>query len=467
MKTTANLIVFVLVLLQSISVLAQVHEKQTYCNPIDLDYKYGELIPRHRAYFKDEETICRSSADPVLINHKVKGKTEGYYLFGTSARGYWKSDDLLTWKHVSPANWPVSYLYGGKPQKPVEKDMIAPAAFSANDTLFVMPSSHHTAAPIYYSTDPASGHFEVYNKSLTFPEITNPSGLWDPALYFDEELDKWYLYYGSSNVYPIVGCELNPNKKLEISGPLKHLIYLYPDQHGWERFGWDHRAENRPSYMEGAWMTKHDGKYYLQYGAPETGDNIYGTGTYIRTSPLGPFTYAPNNPVGYKPGGFVNGVGHGNTFCDKYGNCWNTGTCWVGVNWVFERRIVMLPAVFDADGDMYPNSPFADFPHYVPSAKLEGRQDLFTGWMLLSYNKPCKDSSQMNEKYSAANVTNEDMRSYWVAASNKKGEALTLDLEADCRINAIQINYADFKVKPDLFEPLKKSEEYNGTVYSQ
>ena len=35
-----------------------------------------------------------------------------------------------------------------------------------------------------------------------------------------------------------------------------------------------------------------------------------------RDMPLGPFTYAPYNPVAYKPGGFVQGAGHGSTFED-------------------------------------------------------------------------------------------------------------------------------------------------------
>ncbi len=79
-------------------------------------------------------------------------------------------------------------------------------------------------------------------------------------------------------------------------------------------------------------MTKHDGKYYLQYGAPGTEYNAYANGTYVADSPTGPFTYADYNPVAYKPGGFVEGAGHGSTFEDAYGNLWNTGTPWIGYN---------------------------------------------------------------------------------------------------------------------------------------
>ena len=92
----------------------------------------------------------------------------------------------------------------------------------------------------------------------------------------------------------------------------KGLIYLHPELHGWERFGRNHQDTIKP-FTEGAWMTKNNGKYYLQYGAPGTEFNVYANGTYVGNDPMGPFTYAPNNPVSYKPGGFMTGMGHGNT----------------------------------------------------------------------------------------------------------------------------------------------------------
>ena len=62
-------------------------------------------------------------------------------------------------------------------------------------------------------------------------------------------------------------------------------------------------------------MTKEGGRYYLQYGAPGTEYNAYSNGTYVSDKPLGPFEYAPWNPVAYKPGGFVQGAGHGSHGC--------------------------------------------------------------------------------------------------------------------------------------------------------
>ena len=58
-------------------------------------------------------------------------------------------------------------------------------------------------------------------------------------------------------------------------------------------------------YIEGAWMTKHAGKYYLQYACPGAEFNVYADGVYVADAPLGPFHLAENNPFSYKPGGFL------------------------------------------------------------------------------------------------------------------------------------------------------------------
>ena len=76
-------------------------------------------------------------------------------------------------------------------------------------------------------------------------------------------------------------------------------------------------------------MTKNNGKYYLQYGSPGTEYNVYANGTYVSDNPLGPFKYAPNNPISYKPGGYMCGAGHGSTFKDNYGNYWNYGNNYI------------------------------------------------------------------------------------------------------------------------------------------
>ena len=404
-----------LCLLGSGLLTAQSNQRLTYCNPVDINYRYNfEQIPQQISY--------RSGADPVITNHKGE-----YYLFATISGGYWHSKDLKNWDYITPSRWAF-------------EDNCAPAAWSFGDTLLLFQSTF-VQRPILYSTKPETGKLEFYNRWL--PLLPNEMGPWDPALFHDEELDRWFMYFGSSNLYPLYGVELDYNKKLAYKGDPRGLIYLYPNVHGWERFGPNHTSDITP-FTEGAWMTKHNGKYYLQYGAPGTEYNVYANGTYIGDDPLGPFTYAPYNPVSYKPGGFVVGAGHGNTFQDNYGNYWNTGTPWIAVNWNFERRIAMFPAGFDAAGQMYSNTRFGDFPQFLPDKKWNDRNDLFTGWMLLSYNKPATASS-VRDTFNANRLTDENPRTFWVANTNKAGETATIDLQKVYDVKALQINYTDYK----------------------
>lgn len=396
-------------------------QQKTYCNPMDIDYKYNfEQL--------NEKISYRSGADPVIVNHKGE-----YYLFVTISGGWWHSKDLVHWDFVTPNKWPI-------------EDMCAPAALSVRDTLYLFQSTF-LQRPIFYSLEPEKGKLEFFNRWL--PQLPKDVGPWDPAIFYDEELNKWYMYWGSSNVYPIYGAELDKSRNLTYKEKdnYKELLYLHPEEHGWERFGQDHRSTIKP-FTEGAWMTKHNGKYYLQYGAPGTEYNVYGNGTYVADHPLGPFTYAPYNPVSYKPGGFVQGAGHGNTFQDNFGNYWNTGTPWVAVNWNFERRIAMFPAGFDRDGQMFSNTRFGDLPHFLPTKKWNDKDDLFAGWMLLSYKKPATASSTLDTML-VAKVTDENPRTFWVAQQNKPGEWVTIDLGKEFDVNAVQVNYTDYK--SDIF----------------
>ena len=413
--------------------VAQRLPSRTYANPIDIDYRYNFEQ-------KNQGISYRSGADPVIVVQRGE-----YYLFETIGDGYWRSRDLGSWEHVTPTRWPLL-------------DVVAPAALSVRDTIYLLPATT-SPLPILMTTQPAAGVMMFYNRLMPWlpnaraiesgpNEFTRradslPPGPWDPAFFHDPDSNRWFLYWGSSNVYPIYGIELDKSKRLAYVGRPKAFILLDPARHGWERFGWDHRDTIRP-FMEGAWMTKHGGRYYLQYAAPGTEYNVYATGTYVGDSPLGPFTYAPYNPVGYKPGGFVHGAGHGDTFQDVYGNWWNTGTPWIAVNWNFERRIGLHPAGFDADGQLYVDTRFGDFPHWLPRGRRSTSESTFTGWMLLSYRKSVVASSA-RDSFPARAVTDENPRTFWVAAENKPGEWLTVDLGREYGVKAIQVDYADYK----------------------
>ncbi|MEZ0310336.1 MAG: family 43 glycosylhydrolase [Myxococcota bacterium] len=374
----------------------------TWANPVDLDYRYS---PEQRAH----GISYRTGADPVVVRYRG-----AYYLFATLADGYWTSTDLASWRFVKADGWPA--------EQPV-----APAVLATDSTLFMLPSAM-APTPLFASHDPASGRWSASPRVL--PRVGPPTGPWDPALFRDDD-GKTYLYWGSSNLFPLYGVQVDLAVP-DLVGRTAPLINLDPPAHGWERFGRDHAdAETRP-FLEGAWMTKRGDRYYLQYGAPGTEHNVYATGVYVGSSPLGPFAYAPYNPVAYKPGGFVTGAGHGSTFEDAHGNLWSTGTAWVGLNWPFERRIDLFPAGFHDDGQLWVDTRFGDFPHRIPDRKLAPGESTFTGWMLLSYRREHP-------------ATDEDPRTYWLAEQRVPSPTLTVDLGAVKTVRAVQVDYADVK----------------------
>lgn len=389
-------------------------QQKTYCNPINIDYGYCP-IPNFT-----EQGKHRATADPVITLFKGN-----YYLFSTNQWGYWWSADMLKWNFV-----PRKFL---KPWHKVYDELCAPATLVLGDTLLVIGSTHEKTFPLWMSTNPQKDEWKEAVDSFQ-------AGAWDPGFFVDDD-KRVYLYWGSSNFYPLYGQEID-RKTLQPIGEKKELIRLHDDVHGWERFGEHNDNTFLKPFMEGAWVNKHKEKYYLQYGAPGTEFSGYGDGVYVADQPMGPFRYQSHNPFSYKPGGFARGAGHGATYQDVYQQWWHVSTIVIGTKNNFERRIGIWPAQFDRDGILTANTAFGDYPHYLPSSKADHAGSQFTGWMLLNYQKPVKISSTMGA-FSPNLAVDEDIKTYWSAASANKGEWIQTDLGALSTVHAVQINYAD------------------------
>lgn len=389
-------------------------QQKTYCNPINIDYGYTP-IPHFATQGRH-----RATADPVIVNFKNK-----YFLFSTNQEGYWWSDDMLNWNFIQR-----KFLRDNK----YIHDLNAPAAWAMKDTLYVYGSTWESDFPIYKSTNPTEDDWKIAVDTLKV-------GAWDPAFLYEEDKDELYLYWGSSNEFPLLGTKID-TKTLQSSGYVKPIMSLHPEDHGWERFGEYNDNTFLQPFMEGAWVTKHNGKYYFQYGAPATEFSGYADGVYVSDDPLERFKYQSHNPFAYKPGGFAKGAGHGATYQDNYGNWWHISSVILGVKNNFERRLGIWPAGFDQDDVMYCNTAYGDYPTFLPTKDADHVQGLFSGWMLLNYNKPVQVSSTLGG-YQPNNAVNEDIKTYWSAKTGNKGEWFQTDLGEVSTINAIQINYAD------------------------
>lgn len=400
---------------------------------MNLDYGYTP-IPNFSEWGRH-----RATADPVITYFKGD-----YYLFSTNQWGYWWSSDLNNWKFV-----PRLFL---KPWNKVYDELCAPAVFVLGDTLLVIGSTHQKNFPIWMSTNP---RVDEWKEAVDSFEV----GAWDPGFFLDDD-GKLYCYWGSSNLYPLYGQEIN-RKTFKPIGEKKELLHLQPEKWGWHRFGEYNDNTFLDPFMEGAWVNKHNGKYYLQYGAPGTEFSGYADGVAVSDNPLGPFTEQIHNPFSFKPGGYARGAGHGSTFSDKWNNLWHVSTVVVNVKNNFERLLGLWPSGFDKDGILYCNTAFGDYPHYLPTKESYASYTPsgiggagFTGWMLLNYNKPVQVSSILGG-YQPNNAVDENIKTYWSAATGSKGEWIQTDLGAISTVNAIQLNYADQDVDSSFLGKMK------------
>lgn len=416
-----------------------------YCNPINVPYRYQfNMDPRSNGRLQ----IGREAADPSVILFQGK-----YYMFVSMNLSVWVSEDMVHWEaYRLPENLPL-YDY-------------APDVRVSGEYVYFSASRKGEICNFYRTKDIVNGPYE---------EIPGTFDFWDPNLFFDDD-GRIYFYWGCSNTTPLWGVELEP----ETMRPKSERIVLIDGdgyERGYERMGEDScefpRSEEevermfqgflkqsgtpveqlpqqyipqirgmftRRPYIEGAWMDKHGGKYYLQYACPGTEYNIYADGVYVGDSPLGPFQPAANNPYSYHPGGFMPGAGHGSTLRDKSGSLWHTATMRISVNHQFERRVGIWPAGFDRDGELFCNQSYGDWPIAVEEDGGDPWRE--PQWYLLNYRKPVTASS-CAEGCEPGMAVNEDAKTWWRAASAETGQWLTVDLEKEMDVRAIQINFAD------------------------
>ncbi len=412
------------------------------CNPVNINYRYQFNMDSQK---QGKMQICREAADPSMILFHGR-----YYIFASMTLGVWVSDDLANWEnHRLPKELPL-YDY-------------APDVRVMGDWVYFCASRGEANCDWYRTKDILNGPYEKIEGSFPF---------WDPNLFVDDD-GRAYFYWGCSNITPIWGVELDP-QTMRPMGEKRVLVEGHPFEIGYERGGEnnsrmpaseaeidaacaaflkrrgvseDEVSENmkprirgmfsRRPYIEGAWMDKQNGRYYLQYACPGTQYNTYSDGVYVSSGPLGPFTLADSNPYSYKPGGFLPGAGHGSTMRDAKGAWWHTATMRISMNHIFERRVGLWPAGFDADGELFCNQRYGDWP-----MTAEGDPWRDPAWMLLSVGKKATASS-FADGHEPEKATEENVQSWWRAASADRAEWLQIDLGQEFDVHAIQINFAD------------------------
>lgn len=277
---------------------------QRYCNPLPMPVGEDGVASGDVSVFLDDDGT--------------------YYMYCTGG-GAWVSKDLLNWEyHYVPGivTAPDVHKYRGK------------YYMTGNDITI-------------WEADSPLGPFHDLGP---FKNTGGPELGWkvpfDSMFYVDDDGTP-YLFWPGRGRTGIYGVELDKDDLTRFVSPPTHL-FSYNPTHWFEHFGEANEYQN-VSWIEGPWVFKKDGIYYCAYSCSGTQWQSYAAGYYTATSPLGPYTFAGNNPLLRKKEGLVQGPSHGSIVLGPDGNYWAFYTIIMTMG---GRRIGMDRIVFDDYGNM-------------------------------------------------------------------------------------------------------------------
>jgi len=363
-----------------------------YCNPLPMMSEGG----------------TSASGDVTVIRDNGR-----YYMYCTGG-GVWHSDDLRNWNLHRITNVPV-----------------APDVVKYNGSFYLSGND----SPVYKADHPLG----PFTRIGDWPARTNGwYGPFDTHIYVDDD-NQPYFYYPGRGVTGIFVVPLNPQDLTKFAGTPKRLFTFDPN-HTWERYG-EMNEYSEVAWIEGPWMLKHNGTYYLQYSASGTQWKTYANGYYTAKSPLGPFTYAPNNPLLRRTEGLVTGTAHGSIVEGPDKRLWQFYTIVLN-NPPGGRRIGMDPIAFDKDGNM--SVRVTDTPQWAPGVVPEPAQDGDSGSVPVTINKframnaQSRSSTEQRGHYAAYAVDNSS-GTWWEPSPDDAQPALTVDLGSATRFDVTQL----------------------------
>ncbi len=234
-------------------------------------------------------------------------------------------------------------------------------------------------------------------------------------------------------------CRWIPDDLTRFAGPPQHL-FAFNSAHVWERYG-EMNEYPDVAWVEGPWLQKHKGTYYLEYSASGTQWKTYAEGYYTAKSPLGPFTYAPNNPLLRKTDGLVTGTGHGSIVEGPDGQLWQFYTIVLN-NPPGGRRIGMDPVAFDKDGNM--SVRITDTPQWAPGVVADPAKDGDSGSIPVSINKvramnSLSRASSQQPGHDAAYAVDNSSGTWWEPGPDDAQPTFTLELSPATRFDVVQL----------------------------
>jgi xylan 1,4-beta-xylosidase len=414
---------YLLVLLAGLSVARAADNAVTpatparYVNPLPLpDYPVGRLVrdlPRGKLnepvglWLVDRAEQYRELADPTALWFENK-----WYLYPSCDMAWVSADEGRTWQH-HPLN--------------VRDIGYAPTVVQHRGRFLLMASD----SAVYSGPTPL-GPFESIGQ-LAMPALPGLPGQTDPMLFSDDD-GRLFYYWGCTPNSGIWGVELDAANPTRVIGEPKEMIPFRPDTYPWERVG-SHNQNPTTGWMEGSWMVKQHGKYYLTYSSGGTQYRTYAMGCYTSDSPLGPFVPQKRNPIFRTTEGLVTGTAHGSIVAGPQGRLWTFYTVFACAVHGFERRVGMDPAAIDASGELY-------VPRATSTPQTVSGDEPAVAWLPLNENEAALGSSNAENSLGRF-ATDNSLTTWWLPAAGDATPQLTTSFNGRATIHAARVIWRD------------------------
>lgn len=233
--------------------------------------------------------VC-DGADPFVLLH------EGvYYLYSTnSSDGFrvYSSKDMSTW---------VDRGYCLRAQDVMgDKWFWAPEVMFRNGNFYmVYVANEHLGIAV---SESPLGPF-VQKEKRWLNELNEIDGH-----FFVDDDGTVYLYFVRFDGGNVIWCAKMNDDLLSYDESTAKFLFRAEDE-------WELRD---CSVVEGPFVLKHNGKYYLTYSANHTRSEDYAIGYAVADNPMGPFVKADCNPI-LKRNEYFNGTGHHSFTTSKNG----------------------------------------------------------------------------------------------------------------------------------------------------
>jgi xylan 1,4-beta-xylosidase len=391
----------------------------TYCNPLPIpNYPLGRFA-------RDLEvgSPTRANDGLWLLGHKEQFREladvsvlwhEGqWYMYPSVDMAWVSGDGGRSWQH-HPLN--------------VRDLGYAPTIVKHRGKFLLMGSGSEV-----HTADSPLGPFTPIGR---IPTPRNLPGQTDPMLFSDDD-GRLYFYWGCTPNDGIYGVELDPEDPTKLRGEATKLIAFEPDANPWQRVGdWNENPHN--GWIEGSWMLKHNGVYYLTYCGAGTENATYAVGCVTGKSPLGPFTPQKNNPILRTTAGLVTGTSHGSFAEGPNGSLWAFYTLRAAVVHGFERRLGMDPAWIGDDGELHV-APASSLPMRLTNTSPGAEP---TGWVPLNAHRQTGATSTAANLSTRLAVDNE-LRTWWEPDAGDEAPVLTSNFTTEGTVHAVRIAWHD------------------------